>query len=142
MQIKVANSSINSDKTRLELDGHADTNVIGRGCLVVHAFDRLVNVTVYDTEDVSKVCRTVTGVLAYDHPHNGKPYLLVISQAIHLDHLEHHLMCPTQCKTNEIKINEIPKYQSKAPDKSTHSLQMGDPYDEEGGMLTIPFQLS
>ena len=67
MRIKVANSSINSDKTRLELDSHADTTVLGKGYLVVHDFDRPVNVTGYDPEDGSKVCRTVTGVLSYYH---------------------------------------------------------------------------
>ena len=45
-------------------------------------------------EDGSKVCRNVTGVLAYDHPQTGKLYLLVTNQAINLDHLEHHSMCP------------------------------------------------
>ena len=50
----VANSSINSDKKRLELDSHADTNVLVKGYLVVHAFDRLVNVTRYDTEGGSE----------------------------------------------------------------------------------------
>ena len=51
----------------LELDIHADTTVLGKCCLVVHYFDRPVNVTGYDPEDGSKVCRTVTGVLSYYH---------------------------------------------------------------------------
>ena len=83
---------------------------------MVHDFDMPVNLTEYDPEDGSKVCRTVAGFLDYDHPQTGKPYLLIINQAIHLDHLEHHLMCPMQYRTNGININEIPKYQSKAPD--------------------------
>ena len=80
---------------------------------MVHDFYRPVNVTGYDPEDGSKVCWNVTFVLAYDHPHTGKTYLLVINQAIHLDHLEHYLMCPMQCWKNGIKVNEKPKYQSK-----------------------------
>ena len=47
-RIKVANSSINSDKKRLEMDSHADTTVLGKSCLVVHGFDRPINVTGYD----------------------------------------------------------------------------------------------
>ena len=43
---------------------------------------------------------------------------------------------------NGININETPKDQSKAPDKSTYSLQAEYPSDEEAGMLTINFQLS
>ena len=76
------------------MDSHADTTLLGKGFLVVHDFDRPVNVTGYDHEDGSKFCRAVTGVLAYYHPQTDKPYLLSINQAIHLNHLGHHLMCP------------------------------------------------
>ena len=130
MRIKVAISSINSDKTRLELDSHADTTVIGKCCLVVHYFDTPVNVTGYDPEDGSKVFLNVKVVLDYDHPHTGKPYLLVINQAIHLDHLGHHLMCKMQCRTNMININETPKDHNKAPYESSYALQVEDPSDK------------
>ena len=80
MRIKVASSSINSDKTRLELDSHADTTVLGNFFLVVHDFDRPVNVTGYDLEYGNRVCRTVTGVLDYDQHQTSKPYFLVINQ--------------------------------------------------------------
>ena len=93
---------------------------------MVHDFDRPVNVTGYDPEDGSKVCRTVTGVLDYDHPQTSKLYLLVINQAIHLYHLGHHLMCPMQRRTNGIKYNETTKYQIKEAEKSTHALQVED----------------
>ena len=142
MGIKVAKYSINSDKTRLELDSHTGTTVVGKVCLMVHDFDRPVNVTGYDPEDGSKVCQTVKGVLAYDKRQTGKPYFMIINQAIHLDHLRHHLMFPMHCRTNAIKINETTKYKSKPPDESTHALKVEDPSDEEGGMITITFQFS
>ena len=66
MRVKVANSSINSDKKRLELDRHADTNVLGKSSLMVHDFDRSVNVIGYYPDDGSKVCRNVTSVLDND----------------------------------------------------------------------------
>ena len=85
MRIKVANYSIYSIKTRLELDSHADSTVLGKGYLVVYDFDRPVNVTGYDTYDFSKVCQNMTGILAYDHSQTGKTYLLVLNKAIHLN---------------------------------------------------------
>ena len=108
---------------------------------MVHDFDRPVNVTGYDPEYGSKVFRNVTSVLANDLPWASNSYLLVINKSIHLDHLEHHFMCPMQCKTNGININETPKYQSKAPDESAHAFQVEYSSDEDGGMLSIPFQL-
>ena len=89
---------------------------------MVHYFDKSINATGYDPEDGSNVCWTVTGVLAYDQSKTFKPYLLVINQAIHMHNLEHHLMCPMQCRNNGININETPKYQSKAIYESTHDL--------------------
>ena len=130
MRIKVANSSISSDEIRLGMYSHADTTVLGKGCLVVHDFDRPVNVTGCDPEDGSPFCRTMTGILDYDNPQNGKPYLLVINQSIHLDHLEHHLMCTMQFRTNRININETTKYHSKSPDESKQVLQVKYPSDE------------
>ena len=142
MQIKLYKSSINSDKTRFELDIHSDTNVLGKGCRMLHDFDRRVKVTGYDTKDGSKLCPTMTCVLAYDHPQTSKPYLMFDNQDIQIYHFEHHLRCPIQCRTNWIKINETTKYQSKAPDDSTNYLQLKDTSDEEGDSLNIPFQLS
>ena len=129
MRIKVANSSINSDKTRWGLDSHLDTTVLGKGCLVVHYFYRPANVTGYDPDYVSKVSCTVTGVLDYYHPHNGKPYFLVIDQDTHLDHLGNNLMCTMNYRKNGIKINDTPNYHSKTPDESTHTFQVEDPSD-------------
>ena len=111
------------------MDSHADTTILVKGYLVVHYFDMPVNVTGYDTEDVSKVCRTMTSVLAYDQPQTVKPYFLEINQATHLDHLDHHFMCTMQCRTNGIKINDTTKYKSKAPYESTYDFQVKYPYD-------------
>ena len=80
----------------IEMDSHANTTVLGNGCLVVHDFYSDVNVTRYDPEDGSKVCQTVTCALAYDRPQNGMPYFLVINQSIHLDNLGHLLRCTMQ----------------------------------------------
>ena len=51
-------------------------------------------------------------------------------------------MCPMQCRTNGIKINDAPRYQSKVLEESTNNLQVEDQSYEEGGMLNITFQLS
>ncbi len=44
-----------------------------------------------------KTYATISGALAYDTPQTGKVYHLVINQAIHIPHLDHHLLCPMQC---------------------------------------------
>ncbi len=84
-------------ETTLELDSHTDMCVFGRDALIFLDYDRPVIVKVYDPSLGTKAYATVSGALAYDDPMTGKVYHLVINQAIHIPHLDHHLLCPMQC---------------------------------------------
>jgi hypothetical protein len=61
-------------------------------CLDFLDYDRPVVVEGYDLALVTKTYATVSGGLAYDDPQTGKVYHLVINQAIHILHLDHHLL--------------------------------------------------
>ncbi len=84
-------------ETTLELDSHADMCVLGRDALILLDYDRPVIVKGYDPSLGTKTYATVSGALAYDDPVTGKVNHLVINQAIHIPHLDHHLLCPMQC---------------------------------------------
>ncbi len=91
-------TKVNSiDETTLELDLHADTCVLGCDALIFLDYERPVVVEGYDPSFGTKTYATVGGGLAYDDPMTGKVYHLVINQAIHISHLDHHLVCPMQC---------------------------------------------
>ena len=141
VRISVANSSHSSVNPRVELDNHADTTVLGKQCLKVHDFGRPVKVTGYDPSDGTKTCSTIAGVVAYDHPQTGKTYHLVFNQAIHAPHLDHHLLCPMQCRLNDVKIDETPKFLVNDPDEFTHAIAVGDPSDEEDPLI-IPLLIN
>ena len=69
---------------RSELDNYAYTCVVGtKTALLIHDYDRPVQVYGYDG-GVSEIeaCRTVSAVIAYDHPESGDTYMLVLHQAI------------------------------------------------------------
>ncbi len=90
-------TKINSiGETTLELDSQADTCVLGRDALIPLDYNRPVIVEGYDPSLGTKTYATVSGVLAYDDPVTGEVYHLVINQAIHIPHLNHHLLCPMQ----------------------------------------------
>ena len=55
-------------------------------------YDRPVEVEGYDRALGTKRYDTVSGALAYDHPQTGEVLLLVLHQAIHIPHLDHHLL--------------------------------------------------
>ena len=84
--IKIGSLKVGGDgnEVRTEMDSHADTCVVGEEtALIIQDFDRPVRVFGY-SKDVGQPdrCKTVSGVVAYDHPETGQTFMLVIHQAI------------------------------------------------------------
>jgi hypothetical protein len=52
---------------------------------------------------------------------------LIINQAIHIPHLDHHLLCPMQCRMNDVTVNNLPKFLAANPTDQTHALTINDP---------------
>jgi hypothetical protein len=104
-------TKINSiGETNLELDSRADTCVLGYDALILLDYDRPVIVEGYDPSLGTKTYATVSGALAYDDSMTGKVYHLVIDQAIHIPHLDHHLLCSMQCRVNDVVVDNTPKF--------------------------------
>jgi hypothetical protein len=114
-------------ETTLELDSHADKCVLGCDALILLDYDRPVIVEGYDPSLGAKTYATVSGALAYDDPVTGKVYHLVISQAIHIPHLDHHLLCPMQCWVNDVIVDNTPKFLLSDTTGHTHALTIRDP---------------
>ncbi len=102
-------------ETTLELDSHANTCVLGRDALILLDYDRPVIVEGYGPSLGTKTYATVSGALAYDDSVTGEVYHLVINQAIHIPHLDHHLLCPMQCQVNDVIVNDTPKFLTSDP---------------------------
>ncbi len=114
--------------TTLELDSHADTCVLGCDALILLDYDRPVIVEGYDPSLGTKTYATVSGALAYDDPVTGEVYHLVINQAIHIPHLDHHLLCPMQCQVNDVIVNNTPTFLTSDSTDHTHALTIIDPH--------------
>ena len=85
-----------------------------------------MTVSGYDPQLGSRDFKTVLAVLEYTHLLNGQIYHLVIHQAIQIPNLDHHLLCPMQCRVNEIIINDAPKLLMKNPTPDIHSIVAHD----------------
>ena len=84
------------------------TTSLGKRDLVLYDYDQLVNAQVYDPIIGAKQYNTVSDGLAYTHHFKGLRYHLIFHQAIHMSDLEHHLLCPMQCRANGTIVNECP----------------------------------
>ena len=127
-------------ETTLELDSHADTCFLGRHALITLDHNRPVAVMGYDESLGTKTYKTVSGVVAYTDPKTGRTLHLIINQAIHVPHLDHHLLCPMQCRVNDVIVDETPKFLATRPTDQTHALTIPDP-DDPSQTLTLPLSL-
>ncbi len=69
----------------------------------------------------------MSGVVAYDDPQIGRMLHLIINQAIHIPHLDHHLLCSMQCRVNDKIVNNLPKFLAADPTDQTHALLLTNP---------------
>ena len=101
--------------------------VLGHDALILLDYNRPVIVKGYDPSLGTKTYATVSGVLAYDDPVTGEVYHLVINQAIHIPHLDHYLLCPMQCRVNDVVVVAMPKFLASDPTDNTNALTIRDP---------------
>ena len=114
-------------ETTLELDTHLDTCVLGHDALIILDYEPPVSVVGYDESLGSKTHQTVSGVVTYDDPQTGRTLHLIIIQAIHIPHLDYHLLCPMQCRVNDVTVNDLPKFLVANPTDPMHALTINDP---------------
>ena len=137
IQVTVAHASVASSKPKVELDSHADTCVVGDNCLVIHKNNRPVNVYSYDPKDGHRSVKTDDAEVGYQDPQSGQKIILMINQAIHVDGLVNHLLCPMQCHLNGLHISEVPKFLAETPSETTHAIELVDPFDVTHPLVTL-----
>ena len=55
--------------------------------------------------------------------------------------MNHHLLCPMQCRVNDIMIDETPKFLAKTPTPETHAIVAHDPEGEPEKPFIMPLSL-
>ena len=102
-------------ETKIKLDSHADTCVVGDYCLIVHDNNRPMNVYGYDPKAGSKYTHVVDATVAYTESETGHVVILLPNQVTEIKGLDHHLLCPMQCHVNGVLINKVPKFLAAFP---------------------------
>ena len=71
--------------------------------------------------------KTADAAVGCQDPQNGQKYILMINQAICINILENHLLCPMQCHLNGIHISGVTKFLPESLSLTTHAIQGTDP---------------
>ena len=61
----------------------------------------------------------------------------MINQAICIDGLVNHRLCPMHCHLNGVQINEALKFLAETPSETTHAIELVQPFDA-AHLLIIP----
>ena len=107
--------AFNALETTLESDSHADTTCLGGEVLKIYDYNCPVNVQGYDPLLGANQYSTISGALTYVNPFSGLKYQLIVHQSIRMPYLDHHLMCPMQCRTNGVVVNKCPRMYCREP---------------------------
>ena len=65
----------------------------------------------------------------------------MINQAICIDGLVNHLLCPMQCHLNGVQISEVSKFSAENQSETTQAIELAKPF-HDAHPLIIPLQLS
>ena len=137
---RIASLSVTADLTRTELDSHADTCVVGdTTALITHDFNCPIRVHGYDSKVSEKDhCKSVTAVIAYNHPSTGDAYMVWVHQAILIPTIKHNLLYPNQLRLNDVSMNDEPKSMVPTPTDHHNAISINL---EENAELLIPLSL-
>ena len=116
----------------VELYSHADTCVVGDNFLVIHKYNKSVNVYSYDPNDGHRKTKLVDA---------AKSEVYYNEKSIPINGLESHLLCPMQCCLNGVHISEVLKFLSVSSNVTTNAIELPNPFDA-AHPLTILHQLS
>lgn len=120
---------------RIDLDSHADTCVLGKTFVIYEYTGQQCTVHPYSSKYKPKTVKIAHGGTAYDHPTNGKTYILDVYHGFDMSQdQDPSLINPNQLRANNIKVDDCPIHLS-LDHSSTHSITF--PEQE----VTIPLEL-
>ena len=64
-----------------------------------------------------------------------------MNQAICIDSLDNHLLCPMQCCLNSVHISDVLKFLADNPSETTHAIELIEPFDASQPLI-ISLKLS
>jgi hypothetical protein len=121
--------------SRTEFDSHANMPVVGRHAYVISDTGKIADVSPFTPDYKSMEIPIVDAAVQYEEPYDGKQYILVIRNALHVPSMRNNLLPPFILRQAGIEVNDVPKIHTNEPTKSTHSVT----FKETG--FSIPLSL-
>ena len=104
----------------------------------MYDYDTPVSVQGYDPSLGAKEYRVISDAIKYIQPYTGAIYHMIIHQAVYMPQLDHHLMCPNQCRAHGVSVNDCPRIYVQDLHQESHAVVTIDEYGDD---VIIPFSI-
>ena len=98
-----------SRPSQTELDSHANMPVAGRNCYILSELGKYVNVSPFTPAYKALRAPVVDVVIQYDSRYDGKSYILVIRNALHVPSMANNLLPPFMLREAGVEVNDKAK---------------------------------
>jgi hypothetical protein len=119
-------TDINEQDSRTELDSHANMLVVGRNAYIISDTGRVADVNAFTPDCSSMRISIVDAAVGYECPYNGKSYIFLLCNALHVPSMRNNLIPPFVMREAGIKVNDTPKIQTSNPTEEDHSIYFPD----------------
>jgi hypothetical protein len=109
-------------ESRTELDTHANMPVVGKHAFIIGETGETVNVNAFSPDYPALKAKIVDAAVRYDCPYDGKAYLLIIRNAVHVPSMNNNLIPPFVMREIGIHVNDIPKIHVDDPTVDDHAI--------------------
>ena len=111
---------------RTDLDSHANMPVVGKGAFILAELGRSCEVSPYTPDYEPMRVPLVDAAVRYDSPFDGKVYILVIKNALHVPSMDYNLLPPFLLREAGLKVKDTPKIQLEDPSEEDHAITFPD----------------
>ena len=120
-------SGTNSIISATELDSYTDSPVVGKHAYIIETTSKTALVSGFTTE-LGEPIRVpiVIAAIIYDCEYTGNSHIMIIHNALYFKNMEVNLIPPIIMRIAGLEVDECPKFLSKNPTESNHSIFFPD----------------
>ena len=120
-------NDMKEEESRTELDSHASMPVVGKNAYIISDMGRIADVNPFTPHYASMRISIVDAAIRYDCPYDGKTYIFVLQNALHVPSMKNNLIPPFVMRGEAgIRVNDTPKIQTSNPTEEDRSIYFPD----------------
>ena len=96
--------------------------VVGRNAYIIENTGKIVDINPFTPDYKSMQVPMVDAAVKYDCPYTGRPYILVIRNALYVPSMQHNLLPPLALREVGIDLCDVPKIQVKDSTEYNHAI--------------------